>query len=151
MKFQKLILILFVMSLCFIVIVSVPNLKKSVKGLFLDDKRTILAKVQGKVSAEGDKLVILKIKQKDEIFIEVFKEEEKTEFLNFIQKISIPEKNEGSFTFQGEITNLAYGDVDHDGFMEILVPVFSEDMTPRLHTLKYNTTNNSFEVMSGNP
>jgi hypothetical protein len=151
MKYQKLIIILFLISLGLVVVISVPKMKRSVKELFLDHKRTILSKVQGEVSPGQGKFVILKIKQKDELFLEIYKEEEKTESLNFIQKISLPEKNEGSFTFRGEITNLAFADVDQDTFMEILVPAFSEDMTPRLYTYKFNTTNNQFEPMPTAP
>ncbi|MCB0369985.1 MAG: hypothetical protein KDD45_11295 [Bdellovibrionales bacterium] len=147
MKFQKLIAILFFISIGLVVVVSVPHLKSSVKDFFLNEKRIILAKVQGQVSEDGDRFVILKIRQKDEIFLEIYKEQPKTEQLDFIQKIIIPEKNEGSFTFRGEITNLAFADIDNDSYMEILVPVFNADMTPRLHTFKYNLATDRFEPM----
>jgi hypothetical protein len=151
MKFQSIIIVLFLISMGLVVVVSVPNLKRSAKEFFLDEKRIILGKVQGEVTSAGEKFVILKIKQKDEIFVEVYKEEDKSEHLNFVQKITIPEKNEGSFTFRGEITNLAFADIDEDSFMEILVPAFSTDMTPRLHTFKFNSTNSTFEPMQAAP
>ena len=149
MKFQKLIIILFLISLSMVVIVSVPNLKRSAKSFFLDQKRVILGKVQGEVTPGGEKFVILKIKQKDQIFIEIYKEEEKSENLNFVQKISIPENNEGSLSNRGEVTNLGFADIDNDSFMEILVPVFNSEMVPRLYTFKYNSANSTFEPMGG--
>lgn len=148
MKFQKLIIVLFVLSLASIVIVSVPKLKRAVKESLLDDKRVILGKVQGSVIADGPSFVILKIKQRDEIFVEIYKEEDKSEALNFIQKLEVSEKNEGSFTFHGELTNLAFADIDEDGYKEILVPVFNSDMTARLYTFKFNSASNLFDVFS---
>lgn len=146
---QKIIIsFLFLIAMVMAVMVTVPTLKKSLKTFFVDQNRTILAKVQGPIASHSANYVILKIKQKEDIFVEVFREEEKTENLIFVQKIEIPENKEAHFNFKGEFTNLAFADVDGDGYLEILVPVFNNEMTARLHTYKFNEGTQMFELVS---
>lgn len=132
------------------VILAVPNFKKKFKEYFVSEHRTILGKVTGKVSEGSDSVVILKISQKENIFIEVYKEDPSTETLEFLQKVDLGQKKEGHFSFHGEATNLVFANIDEDERLEILVPVFDIEMTARLYTLKYNESISRFEISNSN-
>lgn len=132
------------------VILAVPNFKKKFKDYFVSEHRTILGKVIGHLSPGSDRYVILKIKQKENIFIEVYTEDPKTETLHFQQKIDLGAKKEGHFSFKGEASNLVFTNIDDDEKLEILVPVFDAEMTARLYTIKYNESILQFEIQNAN-
>lgn len=132
------------------VILAVPNFKRKFKEYFVSEHRTILGKVIGKVSENSENYVILKIKQKENIFVEVYKEDPSTETLEFMQKIDLGQKKEGHFSFKGEASNLVFANIDDDEKLEILVPVFDAEMTARLYTLKYNESIMQFEISNTN-
>ncbi len=132
------------------VILAVPNFKKKFKEYFITENRAILGKVIGQLQTGSDNYVILKIKQKENIFIEIYIEDPKTETLEFQQKIDLGQKKEGHFSFKGEATNLVFANIDDDDKLEILVPVFDADMTARLYTIKYNDSIHQFEILNSN-
>lgn len=132
------------------VVLAVPNFKRKFKEYFVTEQRTILGKVIGKINPGSENYVILKIKQKENIFIEIYKEDPKTETLEFEQKLDLGQKKEGHFTFKNEATNLVFTNIDEDENLEILVPVFDAEMTARLYTIKYNESIMQFEVMNSN-
>lgn len=132
------------------VILAVPNFKRKFKEYFVSEHRTILGKVIGKIASNSENYVILKIKQKENIFVEIYKEDPTTETLEFMQKIDLGTKKEGHFSFKGEATNLVFANIDEDENLEILVPVFDAEMTARLYTLKYNESILQFEISNTN-
>lgn len=132
------------------VVLAVPNFKRKFKEYFVSEHRTILGKVVGKVSSDSETYVILKIKQKENIFVEIYKEAPSTETLEFLQKIDLGQKKEGHFSFKGEASNLVFANIDDDEKLEILVPVFDTEMTARLYTLKYNESILQFEISNTN-
>lgn len=132
------------------VVLAVPNFKKKFKEYFVSENRTILGKVIGRLAAGSENYVILKIRQKDTIFVEIYKEDPKTETLEFQQKIDLGQKTEGHFSFKGEATNLVFTNIDDDDKLEILVPVFDAEMTARLYTIKYNDSIHQFEILESN-
>lgn len=150
MRSPLLIAFLFLMALSMAVVLAVPNFKRKFKEYFVSEHRTILGKVVGTLAPGADNYVILKIKQKENIYVEVYKEDPKTETLEFQQKIDLGQKREGHFTFKGEATNLVFTNVDDDEKLEILVPVFDAEMTARLYTIKYNDSIMQFEVLNSN-
>ena len=150
MRSPLLVSFLFIFALSIAVILAVPNFKKKVKDYFINEHRTILGKVVGKVSENSETYVILKIQQKENIFVEIYKEAPGTEALEFLQKIDLGQKKEGHFTFKGEASKLVFAHIDDDEKLEILVPVFDADMTARLYTLKYNESIMQFEIFNSN-
>lgn len=147
MKLNLFIILLFLLSLSMSVVLTVPSFKNAVKNYFQTQDRVILGKVMGKTASIDKNLVFLKIRQKDNILIEIYKEDASTETLEFWQKIDLGPKREGQFTFNGEATNLVYSNIDSDPDMELLVPVFDLDMTARLYTIKYNNEIKQFEII----
>ena len=132
------------------VILAVPNFKKKFKDYFVSENRTILGKVIGTLEPGSDSYTILKIRQKENIFVEIYKEDPKTETLQFLQKIDLGQKKEGHFSFKGEATNLIFTNIDDDPKLEVLVPVFDSEMTARLYTIKYNESILQFEISNAN-
>jgi hypothetical protein len=132
------------------VVLAVPSFKRKVKEYFVSEHRTILGKVVGNLHSGSGNYVILKIKQKENIFVEIYKEDPQTETLEFLQKIDLGQKKEGHFSFKGEATNLVFTNIDDDENLEILVPVFDAEMTARLYTIKYNESILQFEILNSN-
>lgn len=150
MRSSLLVSFLFIMALLMAVILAVPSFKRKFKEYFVTEHRTILGKVVGKNPDGVENYVILKIKQKENIFVEIYKEHPTTETLEFLQKIDLGQKKEGHFSFKGEATNLVFANIDEDEKLEILVPVFDADMTARLYTIKYNESILQFEIANSN-
>ncbi len=150
MRSPLLIAFLFLMALSMAVVLAVPNFKRKFKEYFVSDQRNILGKVIGKLTPNSGNYVILKIKQKENIFIEIYKEDPKTETLEFQQKLDLGQKKEGHFTFKNEATNLVFANIDEDENLEILAPVFDAEMTARLYTIKYNESIMQFEILNSN-
>ncbi len=134
------------MALSVAAILANTKFKRKFKEYFVSEHRTILGKVIGQVSKDSENYVILKIKQKENIFVEIYKEAPDTETLEFLQSIDLGQKKEGHFSFKGEASNLVFANIDEDEKLEILVPVFDAEMTARLYTLKYNESILQFEI-----
>ncbi|HEY1078909.1 MAG TPA: hypothetical protein VGE46_02395 [Bdellovibrio sp.] len=65
-----------IIAMALITVAVVPSLRNSVKNAFLSANRDILAKVSGRLSADGPQITVLKIKSKNTIFIEIYSQEE---------------------------------------------------------------------------
>ncbi|UOF00285.1 hypothetical protein [Bdellovibrio reynosensis] len=136
--------VLALVAMTLITVAVIPSLKNSVKEALIPDKRTVLAKVSGKLSAEGPKLVILKIRTQDTINLEVYTLEDDGS-MNLLTKLPLYSTRDGYFHLQGSATNLAVTDVDKDGTLEIVAPTYDEQMVPRLNIFRFNEESRSFD------
>lgn len=93
---------------------------------------------------------ILKIRQRDQIFVEVYKQTDPQAEAVFVTRIDLTDRKDAFFNFRGQATNLAVTDIDQDGVQEILIPAYDQDMTARLNIYKFNSTTNTFTRMSSN-
>lgn len=140
-------LTLFLIALAFslAVIAGIPSLRQKVRDQILPDRREIVAKIEGQISNQLPQLTILKIKTRDQFFIEIYSTGED---LTLMQRIAIEEPTDGHFEFQGQYTNLALADLDVNGEFEIICPMYDRNGTPRLLVFKYNPEILTFEKMS---
>jgi hypothetical protein len=129
-----------------IMIVAIPAWRMSVRDHITPDSRTLVAKIDGNISADGPGIIVLKIKTRDQYFLEIYKSNQNLELM---QRIALEEPLDGSFYFQGRYTNLALVDMDNDGKFEIVSPMFDKNSVPRLLIFKYNPTLQSFEKLTG--
>lgn len=149
MNAQKIaILFLIFLSLGMTTVTVVPSLKNRVKSLFSFDGRRILAKVIGKLGNEGPEVTVLKIEEDEQLYIEIYTEDSSSGQPSLLSKIRLDETRDAHFTYQGNATNLALGDMDGDGIIEIFVPTFDDQMVARLNIYKYNTELRAFERIS---
>lgn len=126
------------------VIASVPALRTRVRALVNRPYRQILAKAQGDLTGQGDRVSVVKLKTENGILVEVYSivDAEGTEKLR--GKIQVDEKRDAYIQIHGQATNLALMDVDDDARPEILIPVYDENLIPRLHVFKHNPLDDQF-------
>lgn len=143
-----LIVTLFALLLVVSSIAIVPSWRGQFKNKFLAKERTILSTAEGRLSADGPLIKVLKIIQNQGLILEVYKMDPDGKIETLISKISMEESKDGYFTFKGNATNLALSDIDNDGTLEILAPVYDDSTTPRLNIYKYNSQAESFDKLS---
>lgn len=146
---QKIIiLLLIILSASLSVVATHPRWRESLRRLITTNDRSILAITEGSLQPGGPMIKILKIRSNNQISIEIYQSPDGGNQYNLIQSLSTPDRTDGYFTFQGNATNLALGDIDQDGFFEILVPTFDDQGVARLHTFKYDPNLQRFSLMA---
>ncbi len=139
-------LILILLVILVSVVASVPALRDRVRFAVLKPYRQILAKATGDLTGKGEKVSVVKVKTENGILIEVYKViDEHNERL--MAKLVIEERRDAFMSLRGNATNLALLDLDSDGILEILAPVYDENLIPRLHVFQYRPEENSFVIM----
>lgn len=129
----------------------IPSWRQKAQEHLLQSDRKILAKVVTRIDLnKPDEFFIFKIQQGDQLFVEVYKqvkdEAATTEAESqFLTKILLAEKKDAFVNFQGNATNLAVTDMDHDGKQEIIIPSYDNEISPRLNIYKYNEETQSFD------
>lgn len=146
MTIRPLTIILTFLAMSLIMIVAIPSWRMAVRDRIMPDSRSLVAKIDGKISPEGPSVIVLKIKTRDQYFLEIFKSNQNLELM---QRIALEEPLDGQFLFQGRYTNLALADLDSDGNFEIVAPMYDKNSVPRLLIYKYNPSLQSFEKLTG--
>ncbi|MBX3040504.1 MAG: hypothetical protein KF789_07360 [Bdellovibrionaceae bacterium] len=123
----------------------VPSLRHQVRSWVVSNDREILAKTSGYVTPEGPLVSVFKIREDGFLKLEVYTNSGNSDESVLLQKIDLNETRDGYVNFQGNATNLALADTDHDGAMDLIAPSFDEQMTPRLNIFRFNRALNSFE------
>lgn len=145
MNTQRLSIIFLVMlSLFGITVAVLPEWRSQAKALFTSSERKIIAKTEGALTPQGPHVTVLKIEEAAQLFLEIY-DNSNPEEVHLMSRIRLDEKRDAHFTYQGNATNLAMGDMDSDGTMEIFCPVFDDQMVARLHIYKYNRDTQSFD------
>ena len=137
-------------ALAMVTISAIPPWRIAIRNALQSDHREILAKVVTPLTGNSEVFTIFKIKQKDQFFVEVYKQTDPQAESVFLTKIILSDKKDAFFNFQGQATNLAVSDIDHDGVQEILVPAYDFDSTARLNIYKFNEKTNSFDRQNSN-
>lgn len=123
--------------------VLLPDVRTAIRSAILQDYRTVISTVHGDVTGEGRDLTIAKVRTRDSLLIEIYRPQDDGS-QKLLGKITLPDKNDGFFNFNGQATNLAIDDIDGDGLKEILVPTFDQNMNGHLHIYRYDAVSNSF-------
>ena len=128
-----------------IMVVAIPSWRMAVRDRIIPDERSLVAKIDGSISSNGPSVIILKIKTRDQYFLEIYRGNEN---LDLMQRIALEEPLDGQFYFQGRYTNLALADLDSDGTYEVVAPMYDKNSVPRLMIYKYNDTLQNFEKLT---
>lgn len=121
-----------------------PDVRAQVRGTFLSDYRMVVSSVTGDLSSDGTPFNIIKVKTRDDLFLEVYRASSEGRF-ELVEKIHMPQQRDGYFSFNGQATNLAVDDIDGDGRPEILAPSFDRDLVGHLNVFRFNTTAKNFQ------
>jgi hypothetical protein len=143
----KLLMAFLLVAAAFSAAVSViPSWRRQAQAFFFNSDRKILAKVVTPIDLrKPEEFLIFKIQQNDQLFVEVYKKNSSQEEAIFLTKILLAEKKDAFVNFQGNATNLAVSDMDRDGILEIIIPSYDNEVTPRLNIYKYNESSGSFD------
>ena len=145
MTIRPLTIILTIIAMTLIMIVAVPSWRMAIRDRLIPDTRSLVAKIDGSISSKGPSVIVLKIKTRDQYFLEIFRANQNLELM---QRIALEEPLDGQFYFQGRYTNLALADLDSDGNYEIVSPMYDKNSIPRLLIYKYNSALQSFEKLT---
>ncbi len=121
-----------------------PDIRAQVRGTLLNDYRMVVSSANGDLLSDGTPFNIIKIKTRDDIFLEVYRSSQEGK-LELVEKIQMPQQRDGYFSFNGEATNLAVDDIDGDGRPEILVPSFDRDLVGHLNVFRFDPTAKNFQ------
>lgn len=136
--------VLIALFLALFVSVLIPDVRSAIRHALLQDYRVVISTVHGDVTGEGIDFTIAKVRTRDSLLIEVYRPQEDGS-QKLLARITLPEKKDGFFNFNGQATNLAIDDINGDGLKEIIVPTFDQNMVGRLHIYRYDPHSGSFQ------
>lgn len=120
-----------------------PSFREKIQSRLSGSGREILATAEGDLLNDGSSVKVIKFRSPEGIFVEVIRVNSTSS--EMIDKISLPDKLDGLFNFQGHVTRLAIADIDQDGTLELLAPTFDPQLVPHLNVFRYNPQNRRFE------
>jgi len=129
---------LFLAALFIIVLDS--DIRSNVRSLIRPNYRVILAVAMADLEGSGVKDQVVKVKTSEGLFLEVYAPRSHGEFglqQELIASAQLPDKKDGYFTFNGEVTNLAVDRVDNDRHPKILASSFDGDLVGHLNVYRY--------------
>jgi hypothetical protein len=94
------------------------------------------------LEGNGIKDQVVKVKTSEGLFIEVYAPRDHGQFglqQELIASAQLPDKKDGYFTFNGEVTNLAVDRVDRDNKPKILASSFDGDLVGHLNVYQLKT------------
>lgn len=138
---QFVLVCLFVMALA-----AIPSTRHSLHQRFFKNKHQILSKIQADVTGNGDLLTILKVASSESLVLEVFQWNREKQKNDFLQRLTLVESRDAFLKIQDQRTNLALIDKDKDGILDLIVPVFDDNIVPRIYTYKFRPESMTFEL-----
>lgn len=120
------------------VIASVPSWRDSVRSRFHGPYREIIAKARGDLTGEGLVVSVVKVKTQEGIQVEIYERGHDNDSETLLARLKFDERRDGHFNVRGQATNLALMDLDGDGILEVIVPVYDENLIPRLHVFRFD-------------
>lgn len=138
---QFVLVCLFVMALA-----AIPSTRQTLHQRFFKNKHQILSKIQADVTGNGDLLTILKVASSESLVLEVFLWNREKHKNDFLQRLTLVESRDAFLKIQDQRTNLALIDKDKDGILDLIVPVFDDNIVPRIYTYKFHPESMTFEL-----
>jgi hypothetical protein len=135
------------------IIVLNSDLRSNVRSLFRPQYRVILAVAMADLEGNGVKDQVIKVKTADGLFVEVYAPRPHKNFgvqQELIASAQLPDKKDGYFTFNGEVTNLAVDRVDREKSLKILASSFDGDLVGHLNVYRFVPGKKELERVSLN-
>ncbi len=121
------------------------HLKERIESLWWKPHQDrLLSSTTNDIDGRGNYIKALKFKSHKSIRLE-FIQINSNGVKEVINKSEIPHPYDGFFEYRGEAVQLAIGDVDGNGVMEVIAPTFDENLFPHLNVYYYHEKNNSFQ------
>jgi hypothetical protein len=126
------------------VVAVVPALREKVQFMFAPIGNEVLATVEGDLLNDGSQVKAVKYRSSQGIFVEVHRTGGTGSTL--IDRILLPDKHDGLFNYNNQVTRLASADIDGDSKLELLAPSFDNQLVPHLNVFHYNPATQRFEL-----
>ena len=126
------------------------DLRSNVRSALIPNYRVILAVAQADLDGSGERRQVLKVKTHEGLFLEVYGvSNDKTSGTHqeLLASTKLPDKKDGYFTLNGEVTNLAIDTIDDDKHPKILATSFDSDLVAHLNVYKYVTGQRELELV----
>ncbi len=144
---KKFLIVQFVLVCLFVMaLAAIPSTRHSLHQRFFKNKHQILSKIQADVTGNGDLLTILKVASSESLVLEVFLWNREKQKNDFLQRLTLVESRDAFLKIQDQHTNLALIDKDKDGILDLIVPVFDDNIVPRIYTYKFRPESMIFEL-----
>lgn len=130
------------MQLISLIILFSPA-KDHIQSWLFPNENKLLAVVYGDVAGDGTFVKVLKFKTKDGIRIEFLKQDYDGMKTLIAQK-DIHHPYNGFFEYRGNSVQLAMGDVNGDGIMEVMAPSFDKNLIAHLNVYSYHQEHDTF-------
>ncbi|MBX9768232.1 MAG: hypothetical protein K2X47_13240 [Bdellovibrionales bacterium] len=121
--------------------------RMKLKKFLVPDFRTVISKLEGRISGKDGISTILKIKTQEGLIVEIYDRGENDHPV-LVDRIVLKERRDASFILRGEAVSMALEDVDQDNTPEIIVPTFDRDLVAHLQVLKFNQNERRLELVS---
>lgn len=108
--------------------------------------RTVLAKIETSKLNNQIKLSILKIKQNNKVFLEVYGQ--LNHGLELIDTLKLEGEYDAYILIKDQTSNLAIANVDRDVDLEIIAPTYNRRMKPILNVYKYDSRLEEFRKVN---
>lgn len=143
---QKKSILLFVgLAILFSGITLIPAVRSQLQIVLSNQQRVVLAKISGYFSTGQNQFLILKLKDKTGLQIEIYEQAAESNSQVFRQKFDLSEDADSYVTLDKNSTNLALQDVDQDGNLDIVAPSVDRNGNLRLNTFRFNSDTKLFE------
>ncbi len=129
---------------------AIPSWRSKIQDTFTRTNYKVLASAEGDLLNDGSRCKVVKYRGSEGLYVEILKENEGAE-PTFIDRVLLPDRQDGQFNFRGHVTRLAIEDVDGNGTLELLAPTFDDQLVPHLNVLQYNQTTGKFELFQPPP
>lgn len=148
--------ILFAILTIILLILIKSEWRLKVRNFIIGNDRKILATLREDLAANGQSVLVFKVKEKGNLYIEFYTtklmvKDENTDPTEpqppeLLQKIELSGSIDGFVNFMGQATNLAVANLDEDPSLEVIVPFYNQEFSPNLEIIKYNPDFHKFEV-----
>jgi hypothetical protein len=136
--------VLLAITLC---VALIPTWREKAQSALWPHERIILAKSQGPIEPTGTNITVVKIKTREGLFIEIYKNSEENSNMEFWMQFPLEGSQDGFFNFQNQASNLVLTDVDNDGYIDIMVPTFDDQQQARMNVFRYDPQLETFVRM----
>ena len=146
------ILFLTVLTGLFVVVLN-GELRSQIRGALRPNYRVILAVATADLNGRGSANQILKIKTQDGLFLEVYgtrKDAKHGDQTELLASVKLPDKKDGYFTFNGQVTNLAIDDLNGDKNLEILATTFDNNLVAHINAYRFLPGQKQLELVKLN-
>jgi hypothetical protein len=125
------------------IIAVIPRFKYQVKNWYLGSDRKVLSRLEEDITHKGQSYTFVKLRFQNDIILEIY--DEKISPRQLLNSFTFENAKDGYFQLKGDSTNMGLVDIDNDQILELIVPVFDQNLVARLNVFKFNLDSQKFE------